>query len=139
MQQLRQFLPGLPEGPVNAAPKPVVLLNQLKKVHGEAVGFHEAPRGEVAHYVRLEGAEAPLSWKVKASSYSNYMSWIPMLVGEQVADIPIIAASIDPCISCTDRVLGVRGSEKTVWSKAELTRMSVEKTRKIEAERRAAR
>ena len=139
VQLLRQFLPGLPEGPVNAAPKPVVLLNQLKKVHGEAVGFHEAPRGEVAHYVRLEGAEAPLSWKVKASSYSNYMSWIPMLVGEQVADIPIIAASIDPCISCTDRVLGVRGSEKTVWSKAELTRMTVEKTRRIEAERRAAR
>ena len=61
------------------------------------------------------------------------MSWVPMLVGEQVADIPIIAASIDPCISCTDRVLLRRGSGGgQVLTKAELTRLSVEKTRRLQ-------
>jgi membrane-bound hydrogenase subunit alpha len=82
----------------------------------------------------MAGAEAPLSWKVKASSYSNYMSWVPMLVGEQVADIPIIAASIDPCISCTDRVLGVPagGGAGRTWTKAQLTGLSAEKTRRIQ-------
>ena len=118
-----------------AVPKIPVLLGQLKRAQGEAVGMHEAPRGEVAHYVRLAGAEAPAAWKVKASSYSNYLSWVPMLVGEQVADIPIIAASIDPCISCTDRVSWVApGGAAGVLTKEELTRRSVAKTRRIQAE-----
>jgi len=134
VQLLRAMLPAMPDGPVDPGTKPAVLLNRLKKAEGEAVGMHEAPRGEVAHYVRMAGAEAPLSWKVKASSYSNYMSWVPMLVGEQVADIPIIAASIDPCISCTDRVLGVPagGGTGRTWTKAQLTAMSAEKTRRIQ-------
>ena len=120
---------------MNSCPKPVALLARLKKATGEAVGMHEAPRGEVSHYVRLAAAEAPLSWKVKASSYSNYMSWVPMLVGEQVADIPIIAASIDPCISCTDRVSWVApGGAGGVLTKEELTRRSVAETRRIQAE-----
>ncbi|MBP1589146.1 MAG: nickel-dependent hydrogenase large subunit [Kiritimatiellae bacterium] len=140
VQLLHQLLDQLPEGPINACPKPVALLMRLKKATGEAVGMHEAPRGEVSHYVRLAAAEAPLSWKVKASSYSNYMSWVPMLVGEQVADIPIIAASIDPCISCTDRVLVRKGggsggasSSGQVLTKADLTRLSVAKTRRLQA------
>ena len=131
---VREFLARLPEGPILAVPKIMVLLAQLKKARGEAVGMHEAPRGEVAHYVRMEGAEAPISWKVKASSYSNYMAWIPMLEGEQVADIPIIAASIDPCISCTDRVMLVGDGGGKVLTKEDLTRLSVAKTRRIQAQ-----
>ncbi len=130
---VREFLARLPEGPILAVPKIMALLAQLKKAQGEAVGLHEAPRGEVAHYVRMGGAEAPVSWKVKASSYSNYMSWIPMLEGEQVADIPIIAASIDPCISCTDRVMLAGDGGGQVLTKEDLTRLSVAKTRRIQA------
>jgi membrane-bound hydrogenase subunit alpha len=131
---VRACLDNLPPGPVLAQPKIPVLLGQLKRAQGEAVGMHEAPRGEVAHYVRLAGAEAPAAWKVKASSYSNYLSWVPMLEGEQVADIPIIAASIDPCISCTDRVSWVApDGGGGVLTKEELTRRSVEKTRRIQA------
>ena len=86
------------------------------------------------HYVRLTaGQEEPTAWKVKASSYSNYMSWIPMMEGDQVADIPVIAASIDPCISCTDRVALVRGTDRQIWTKDDLHRLSVEKTRRIQA------
>ncbi len=130
---IREFLTRLPEGPTEAVPKIMVLLAQLKKAKGEAVGLHEAPRGEVAHYVRMDGAEAPVSWKVKASSYSNYMSWVPMLEGEQVADIPIIAASIDPCISCTDRVMLAGDGGGRVMTKEDLTRLSVARTREIQA------
>ena len=86
------------------------------------------------HYVRLEaGKDEPSAWKVKASSYSNYMAWIPMMEGEQIADIPIIAASIDPCISCTDRVAVVRGDQRQILTKEDLHRLSVEKTRRIQA------
>lgn len=130
---IRQCLAQIPAGPILAIPKPAVLLAKLKGASGEAVGRHEAPRGEVMHYVRLAaGVEEPVAWKVKASSYSNYMSWIPMLEGEQIADIPVIVASIDPCISCTDRVALVRGEERHVWTKDELHRLSVEKTRRLQ-------
>ena len=83
------------------------------------------------HYVRMDGNEAPASWKVKASSYSNLMSWIPMLHGEQLADIPIIVASIDPCLSCTDRVAVTRNGRSDILTKEDLTRLSREKTRRM--------
>ena len=131
---VRQLISMLPDGPLLAIPKPAVLLAKLKGAAGEAVGRHEAPRGEVVHYVRLEaGKDEPLAWKVKASSYSNYMSWIPMMEGEQIADIPIIAASIDPCISCTDRVALLKDGDRRILTKDDLHRLSVEKTRRIQA------
>ena len=119
-------------GPILAEPKIAKLLNQMKKAKGEGFGQHEAPRGEATHYVRLDAAEAPTCWKVKASSYSNYMSWVPMLRGEQIADIPIIVASIDPCTSCTDRVAIVSNGEPKIYTKAELHRLSVQKTRRLQ-------
>jgi membrane-bound hydrogenase subunit alpha len=131
---IRQCLAQLPDGALLAIPKPAVLLAKLKGAEGEAVGRHEAPRGEVMHYVRLgAGKDEPVAWKVKASSYSNYMAWIPMMEGDQIADIPVIAASIDPCISCTDRIAIVNGGERQVWTKEQLHRLSVEKTRRIQA------
>jgi len=123
------------EGDLLAIPKLGVLLAKLKAADGEAVGRHEAPRGEVMHYVRLTaGEEAPTAWKVKASSYSNYMAWIPMLEGDQIADIPVIVASIDPCISCTDRVAMVRDDQTDILTKDDLHRLSVERMRRIQAE-----
>jgi len=61
------------------------------------------------------------------------MSWIPMLRGEQIADIPIIVASIDPCLSCTDRVAVIRGERRDILSKEDLHRLSVEATRRLQA------
>ena len=34
-----------------------------------------------------------------------------MLLGQQIADIPIVAASIDPCMSCTNRVTIVQNNQ----------------------------
>lgn len=129
---IRQCLSEMPPGPVTAEEKLAKLLAVCKKATGEAIGRVEAPRGECFHYVRMDGKEAPHTWKVKASSYSNLMSWIPMLRGEQIADIPIIVASIDPCLSCTDRVAVVRRGEKSILTKEDLHRLSVEKTRRLQ-------
>lgn len=133
IELIRELMAKMPEGELLAVPRIPALLMQLKKAEGEAVGMHEAPRGEVVHYVRMAKADAPVAWKVKASSYSNYMAWVPMLEGEEVADIPIIAASIDPCISCTDRVMLVGDGGGQVLTKEELTRRSVAKTRRMQA------
>ncbi|MCX6687807.1 MAG: nickel-dependent hydrogenase large subunit [Methanoregula sp.] len=126
---IQQCLDNLPVGEILWEKKMPKLLLALKKAQGEAIGRVEAPRGECMHYVRMDGNDAPATWKVKASSYSNLMSWIPMLKGEQLADIPIIVASIDPCMSCTDRVAVIQDGSAGFLTKDDLTRLSREKTR----------
>jgi membrane-bound hydrogenase subunit alpha len=123
----------MPEGELTSIPKVPALLATLQKAEGEGIGRHEAPRGEVFHYVRLEGGtEEPAVWKVKAPTYNNLMSWVPKFMGGEVADIPIVAASIDPCMCCMDRVHFVDGrGEESVKAKEELVRLSREKTRRI--------
>jgi membrane-bound hydrogenase subunit alpha len=128
---IQQCLDNMPAGEILWEKKLPKLLLTLKKAQGEAIGRVEAPRGECMHYVRMDGNEAPATWKVKASSYSNLMSWIPMLKGEQLADVPIIVASIDPCMSCTDRVTVIRNGSAADLSKEDLTRLSRDKTRRL--------
>ncbi len=129
---IERCLEEMPEGEITSVPKIPALLAQLKKAEGEGIGRHEAPRGEVIHYIRLEaGVEAPVVWKVKAPTYSNLMPWVPMFRNQEIADIPIIAASIDPCMCCLDRVHLVRGTEERLVWKEELLKLSREKTRRI--------
>lgn len=128
---LEQCLDKMPKGDITYEPKIAKVLNQLKKAEGEGVGRHEAPRGEVIHYVKLDGNEAPFTWKVRAPTYNNILPWIPMLIGEQIADIPIVAASTDPCMSCTNRVGIIKDGNKYELTKEELHRLSVEKTRRL--------
>ncbi len=129
---IERCLVEMPDGEITSFPKIPALLAYLKKAEGEGVGWHEAPRGEVIHYVRLEaGVEEPVVWKVKAPTYSNLMSWGPMFEDQEIADIPIIAASIDPCICCMDRVHMVRDGSETTVLKEELLRLSRAKTERI--------
>lgn len=133
IQIIEQCLENIPSGEIVAEKKLVKLLNQLKKAKGEGIGRHEAPRGEVFHYVKLAEAEVPEVWKARAPTYNNLMPWAPMLLGEQIADIPIVIASTDPCIACMDRVtiLNKANGQKKVLTKKDLHELSVQKTRRI--------
>ncbi len=131
---IRQCVDGMPDGDIDSEPRKAVLINKLKKADGEGIGRIEAPRGEAFHYVRLEGGmEEVANWKVRASTYNNLTTYRPMFMGEQIADIPIIAACIDPCIGCMDRaeVVDVRSGERKHFSHEELHRLSVEKTKML--------
>lgn len=126
-------LDNMPSGPVLYEEKTAKILALCKKASGEAVGRHEAPRGECLHYVRMENAEAPVAWKVKASSYSNLHVWPLILKGNQLADIPVIVASVDPCLSCTDRVLVTKtDGHAEIYTKEDLSKMSYLKSRRME-------
>ena len=131
VELIEEAMKNMPDGEIVAEPKIAKLLNQLKKVEGEGIGRMEAPRGEVFHYVKYMGAEAPHSWKVRAPTYSNILPWIPMLMGEQIADIPIVAASTDPCMSCTNRVGIVKNGRQSYLTGEQLHELSVEKTRRL--------
>jgi len=133
IQIIEQCLDNMPSGEIVAEKKLVKLLNQLKKAKGEGTGRHEAPRGECIHYVKLNEAEVPEVWKARAPTYNNLMTWVPMLLGQQIADIPIVVASIDPCIACMDRVtiLNKDNNQKRILTKKDLHELSVQKTRRI--------
>lgn len=126
---IEQSLDDMPEGDIVSEEKVPRLLAQIKKAEGEAIGRHEAPRGEDIHYVKLEsGRENFHTWKVRAPTYSNLMSWRPMLMHQQIADIPITAASVDPCLSCTNRAVMANG--RTLDAE-KLHELSVQKTRRL--------
>jgi membrane-bound hydrogenase subunit alpha len=131
---IEQCLEKMPPGPILAQPKIAVLLKTLTKAEGEGVGRAEAPRGEVVHYVRLEAGQSTLAtWKVRAPTYVNLMSVPTILKGMQIADVPITFASLDPCMSCTNRfvVTDRAGDRKSVMDYEELHRLSVEKTKEL--------
>ena len=128
---IEQCLDKMPSGEIVTEKKIAKLLSTLKKVNGEGIGRMEAPRGEVFHYVNYNENESPNHWKVRAPTYNNILPWIPMLIGNQIADIPIVAASTDPCMSCTNRVTIVEDNKKYQLDKQKLYNLSVEKTRRI--------
>jgi membrane-bound hydrogenase subunit alpha len=134
---IERCLEEMPPGPILAEPKIVKLLNALTKAEGEGIGRAEAPRGEVVHYVRLEAGRETLSnWKIRAPTYVNLMSIPTILKGGQIADVPIAFASIDPCMSCTNRavVVDLKTDKKSLLTGEELHQLSVEKTRKLKGD-----
>jgi len=107
---IRQAARDLPEGPIALEELP------FPKV-GEAFGRVEAHRGELTYYVKSNGSNHPERVKIRTPSVVNNNALLPMMVGETIADVPIILASIDPCMSCTDRVTLIdvrKNSEKKV-------------------------
>ncbi|MCR4395595.1 MAG: NADH-quinone oxidoreductase subunit C [Candidatus Saccharicenans sp.] len=74
----------------------------------------EAPRGEAVHYVLTGEENRPERWRVRAPTYPNLQAVPDMLLNNKLADFPIIVGSIDPCISCTDRVMVVELRERRV-------------------------
>ena len=95
---VRQVLKNLPEGPISVkAPRRIPA--------GEAFSRYEAPRGEDVHYVRGNGTDKPERVKLRAPTLANLHSVPLMLKDNNLADTPIVIAAIDPCFSCTDRMV----------------------------------
>lgn len=126
-------LENMPDGDYAFEHNAVKIINKLKKIEGEGIGRYEAPRGEVAHYDILDKREGPVHLKVKAPTYSNAMSWPSMLKDVEIADLPIVIASIDPCIACSDRMSFTKvNSGKYELTASDLHKLSVQKMREVQ-------
>ncbi|MFH1786477.1 MAG: nickel-dependent hydrogenase large subunit [archaeon] len=118
---IRQCLP-LPEG-------------KLKEVFprnvppAEAVASVEAPRGELFYYAKSNGTNIPERIKVRTPTYANFLALKQFTVGYKLADIPLLVASIDPCLSCTDRVTVVDEKSTRVLTHADLQDIAKEEYR----------
>ncbi len=132
---IEECIKNMPEGPILAEAKMPRLLKLLTDATGEGVGRVEAPRGEDIHYVRMEAGVSTLStWKVRAPTYINLVAVPTILKGMQIADVPIAFASIDPCMSCTNRAIitDKATGEKSVMDYEEMHRLSVQKTKELQ-------
>ncbi len=94
---IEQALANLPAGPLRQAERfPAIPA-------GEAAARVEAPRGEVLYYLATDGSDIPQRVKIRTPTFVNMPTVEPMSQAQQLADMPLIQASIDPCYSCTDR------------------------------------
>jgi len=126
IKMVRQALAKLPDGPV---------ATEVKEIPpGEAVGHAEAPRGETFHYVRSDGGNRPIRHKVRAPSYVNVPSFKASCIGQDIADVTITLAAVDPCYSCTERLAVVDSQHRITETYETLLRLSREKTARIKKE-----
>lgn len=71
--------------------------------NGEALARVEAPRGELFYYAKGNNTKNLDRVKIRTPSFVNIPALRCMIIGEEFANVPVIIASIDPCLSCTDR------------------------------------
>ena len=94
---VRHCLENLPGGPITtkaprAAPR------------AEVLSRYEAPRGELVHFIRTNNTDKVERLDIRTPTLANWTSVAVSLVGQNLADIPVIVAAIDPCLSCTSRI-----------------------------------
>jgi len=85
----------------------------------------EAPRGEAHHFIITGDNNRPRRWRVRAPTYQNLQGVPAMIKDQQLADMTISLASIDPCFSCTDRLetIDLRTGATRVWTPEELAEL----------------
>ncbi|KYH37487.1 MAG: NADH dehydrogenase, partial [Candidatus Hecatellales archaeon B24] len=88
----------------------------------EIISRGEAPRGELFYYFKSNGTEKPERVKIRTPTLGNIPAVCEMLKGYHIAEIPIVFAGIDPCLSCTARFAFIdeRKDKSWVWSGEQL-------------------
>ncbi|MBL8027575.1 MAG: nickel-dependent hydrogenase large subunit [Fibrobacteres bacterium] len=70
---------------------------------GEFFMRTEQPRGEVVYYIKANGTKNLERLRVRTPTFANLPPLVSILPGVELADVPILVLTIDPCISCTER------------------------------------
>lgn len=96
IQTIRTILDNLPSGELTAR-----MPRRLPA--GETISRVEAPRGELLYFIKSSGGEKPDRVHARTPSICNFGSVLQLVIGHQLADVPLILAGIDPCFSCNDR------------------------------------
>lgn len=94
---VRYCLEHLPAGPIRAAPPRAA-------PKAEVLSRYEAPRGELVHFIRTNNTDKVERLDIRTPTLANWTSVAVSLVNQNLADIPVVVAAIDPCLSCTSRI-----------------------------------
>lgn len=92
---IRQAAASIPDGEILSAVK--------GNPKGEYFTRVEQPRGEAIYYVKGNGTKFLDRFRVRTPTFANLPALLETLKNCDLADVPILILSIDPCISCTER------------------------------------
>ncbi|HJJ42275.1 MAG TPA: nickel-dependent hydrogenase large subunit [Methanocorpusculum sp.] len=95
VELIRRVITDIPDGDISVDVK--------GNPDGEYFSRSEQPRGEVIHYIRGNGTKHLSQFRVRTPTLSNIPPLVAMLPGCELADIPQIVLTIDPCIGCMER------------------------------------
>ncbi|ACB77392.1 NADH dehydrogenase (quinone) [Opitutus terrae PB90-1] len=70
---------------------------------GEFIARTEQPRGEVVYHLKADGSRNLQRFRVRTPTFANLPAMVKLLPGCELADVPVLVLTIDPCISCTER------------------------------------
>lgn len=70
---------------------------------GEYMARLEQPRGEAYYYSKAAGTKFLERMRVRTPTNMNVPALVKTLQGCDLADVPMLVLTIDPCISCTER------------------------------------
>ena len=87
----------IPDGPVEVSVKGNIADG------AEYITRVEQPRGEAFYYARGAGSKFLKRMRVRTPTNMNIPALVKTLGGCDLADVPILVLTIDPCISCTER------------------------------------
>jgi len=92
---IRQCAKIIPDGPIETKVTGVPVSESFARL--------EQPRGEALYYVKGNGTKFLDRFRIRTPTFANLASLIEMLKGVELADVPVLVVTIDPCISCTER------------------------------------
>jgi ech hydrogenase subunit E len=70
---------------------------------GEGMARVEQPRGELIDFVKGNGTRNLERMRIRTPTFANVPTLLVMIPGCELADVPVITLSIDPCIACCER------------------------------------
>jgi ech hydrogenase subunit E len=117
---MRQILDTLPPGDLTT--------RMPRRIEaGETISRVEAPRGELFYFVKSNGTDKPERVKVFTPTLCNWGTVVNLVIGHQLADVPMILVGIDPCFSCNDRAVHItRRHDSETWTWEKLRRYGID-------------
>ncbi len=92
---IRQAIGKIPAGEISTMVK--------GNPNGEYFMRLEQPRGEAVYFSKANGTKFLERMRVRTPTFANLPGMLETLKGAEVADVPLLILTIDPCISCTER------------------------------------
>jgi Ni,Fe-hydrogenase III large subunit len=92
---IEQCIKKIPDGPVET--------KVTGFPNGEYFSRVEQPRGELVHYVKGNGTKHLVRSRVRTPTFTNIPPLVKMLKGCDLADVPLLVLTIDPCVGCAER------------------------------------
>ena len=57
----------------------------------------------MVYYLKANGTKNLQRFRVRTPTFANLPALVKLLQGCDLADVPVLVLTIDPCISCTER------------------------------------